>query len=466
MPAIRTIHQSTFKVDGYIYYLNIESSILAQSSHVPTPVVSSESETVAGSDVITGNYNVIHLSEFGILIERLLSISSSVVIGSDITLHPHIELPTIQSVSEIASTPGFNVNSLMIPSDIVCGSNITARYVVPNVKTIQFGTLEFQDARRATDDSISVISDSKYTEFGIDEPLAFTRTIHINAETNRRIEHDTLINLIGQKLPLWVYGICYPDCRISNISDLHVKPKLNRFRYSIEFEQIKYNTSDSVTFAGMSLSNPTMPNAFDTTPEYGIEMASGFDAVPVPVISQRFAVECITESQSEYESMLSLMGAKSTLIINGNSYPLCYISSLSGLQPRGGGNVWKYTIEFSKKIGENPVSVTFNGISLPNATISSEEELEILQNRTILHSGAVVADIASVVSNRFTISCMANDKTVYNQLKALISQKKTLIVDGETYTKCYISSWQSARKIGDGSVRLYTWTIGFEQETA
>ena len=60
--------------------------------------------------------------------------------------------------------------------------------MVPNVKTIQFGTLEFQSAERVSDDSISVVSDEKYALHAIDEPLAYTRKITIRAETNQRIE--------------------------------------------------------------------------------------------------------------------------------------------------------------------------------------------------------------------------------------------------------------------------------------
>ncbi len=466
MPAIRTIHASEFNVDGYIYRLAISSNIIAESSHSPTPVLSADSDLISSVDTTTGIYRSIHQSSFGILLERALSLQSVINPISDVAIAVGIELPLISSNIRCGFDSRTGINTVVISSGIICSSGITARYVVPNVKTIQFGTLEFQSAERVSDDSISVISDEKYALHAIDEPLAYTRKITIRAETNKRLEHDTLLSLIGQKLPLWVYGLYYPNSAITNISDLHVKPKLTRFVYTVEFTQYVYNTSDSVTFAGMSLSNPTLPNAMDISPEYSIEMSDSFNASPIPVINRRFAVECITESESEYESLASLIGTKQTLIINGKTYPLCYISILSGLQPRGGGNVWKYTVEFSKKSGEIPVNVTFNGISLPDAVASSEEELEILSSRTTLHSGAIVADIGSVIANRFSFTCMANNKVTYNQLKALIGSKYTLVVDGEPYTKCYISSWSSARRIGTGSVRLYTWSIGFEQETA
>ena len=466
MPAIRTIHASEFNVDGYIYRLSISSDIIAESSHSPTPVLSADSELISSADTTTGLYRSIHHSEFGILLERTLSLQSTINPISDVAIAVGIELPLISSNIRCGSDSGTGINSVVISSGIICSSGITARYVVPNVKTIQFGTLEFQSAERVSDDSISVVSDEKYALHAIDEPLAYTRKITIRAETNQIIEHDTLLSLTGQKLPLWVYGLYYPDSAITNISDLHVKPKLTRFVYTVEFTQYVYNTSDSVTFAGMSLSNPTLPNAMDISPEYSIEMSDSFNASPVPVISRRFAVECLTESEYEYESLASLIGTKQTLIINGKTYPLCYISILSGLQPRGGGNVWKYTVEFSKRSGENPVVSTFNGISLPNATYSGDTEIEILSSRTVLHSGNTVAEIGVVPSRKFSLSCMSNSKTVYESLFALIGKKTVLVVDGETVSKAYISSLSTSRKIGTGTARLYIWNIGFEEDTS
>lgn len=466
MPAIRTIHASEFNVDGYIYRLSISSDIIAESSHSPTPVLSTDSELISSADTTTGLYRSIHHSEFGIFLERVLSLQSVINPVSNVAIAVGIELPLISSNIRCGFDSRTAINTVVISSGIICSSGITARYVVPNVKTIQFGTLEFQSAERISDDSISVVSDEKYGLHAIDEPLAYTRKITIRAETNKRLEHDTLLSLIGQKLPLWVYGLYYPDSAITNISDLHVKPKLTRFVYTVEFTQYVYNTSDSVTFAGMSLSNPTLPNAMDISPEYSIEMSDSFNASPVPVINRRFAVECITESESEYESLASLIGTKQTLIINGKTYPLCYISILSGLQPRGGGNVWKYTVEFSKRSGEIPVNVTFNGISLPNATYSGDTEIEILSSRTVLHSGKTVAEIGVVPSRKFSLSCMSNSKTVYESLFALIGQKKVLVVDGETVSKAYISSLSTSRKIGTGTARLYIWNIGFEEDTS
>ena len=78
MPAIRTIHASEFNVDGYIYRLSISSDIIAESSHSPAPVLSADSELISSVDTTTGLYRSIHHSEFGILLERILSLQSTI----------------------------------------------------------------------------------------------------------------------------------------------------------------------------------------------------------------------------------------------------------------------------------------------------------------------------------------------------------------------------------------------------
>ena len=77
-----------------------------------------------------------------------------------------------------------------------------------------------------------------------------------------------------------------------------------------------------------------------------------------------------------------------------------------------------------------------------------------------------MADLGNTPSKQVSISCMSNSKGVFNSLYAGLGQKKTLVIDGETITKAYISDLQSSRIIGEGATRLYTWDVSFEQETA
>jgi len=311
-----------------------------------------------------------------------------------------------------------------------------------------------------------ILSDG-YAERGISEPIGFSVTrsiqfIDYHGECGTQLE-----NRIGKSFSATINGVTATKYRITNISSSAPKGGGLIKIFNVDLQRYQFNTNDSVKFGTVTLSNPTFPNAHDVTPEYSVDMGVSFGSLnPIPTIIRRFAIECITQNRYEFPVLVSYIGTKQPLIINGEIHTLCYISSLSGLQPRGGGNIWKYTIEFSRKSGENPVIAKFNNITLPNAVLSSEEDLEILQTRTTLHNGKIAVDLGTIPSRRLSITCMANDKTVYNQLYALLGQKKALIIDGETIPKAYISSWGTARKIGDGTARLYTYTIGFEEETA
>lgn len=317
-----------------------------------------------------------------------------------------------------------------------------------------------------SDEQKQPIVSEGYAERGISEPIGFSVSrsiefIDYHGECTSQLE-----NRVGKSFSVTINGVISNKYRITNISSSAPKGGGLVKIFTVDLQRYQFNTNNSVKFGNITLSNPTFPNAHDITPEYSVDMGTGFNVSPLPTVVRRFAVECICETVSEFNNLVSAIGTKQTLIINGVSHTLCYISSLSALQPRGGGNIWKYTIEFSRKSGDNPVVAKFNNISLPNAVLSSEEDLEILQTRTTLHNGKIAVDLGVTPSRRVSLTCMANDKTVYNKLYALIGQKKALVVDGETIPKAYISSWGTARKIGAGTARLYTYTIGFEEETA
>lgn len=310
-----------------------------------------------------------------------------------------------------------------------------------------------------------IVSDG-YAERGISEPIGFSVSrsiefIDYHGECTSQLE-----NRVGKSFSVTINGVTSNKYRITNISSSAPKGGGLVKIFTVDLQRYQFNTNDSVKFGTVNLSNPTFPNAHDITPEYSVDMGVGFGSLnPIPNIVRRFAVECITTNHYEFEMMVGYIGTKQTLIINGKSYVLAFISLLSALQPRGGGNIWKYTIEFSQKSGVKPAVIKFDGVSLPNAVISSES-IEILQTRTTMHSGAIVADLGAIPSKRFSVSCMSNSKSGYNSLYSKLGQKKTLVVDGETITKAYISDLQAARVIGDGADRLYSWDVSFEQETA
>lgn len=318
-----------------------------------------------------------------------------------------------------------------------------------------------------SEETLTPVLDDRYSQSGINEPIAYTVTrtiqfIDFHGETAAQLK-----SRIGKSVDILINEETYQNCKITQITRNSPKGGGLISIFDVNIQQYQYNTTDTASFGTITLSHPIIPNAHDISPEYSVDMSAGISlSNPIPVINRRYAFECLTESQTEFNNIVSAIGTKQTLTLNGTEIPLCYISSLSALQPRGGGMIWKYTIEFSKKEGELPITATFNGISLPNCTSAGDEELEIITSRTVLHSGKTSVKLGSYTSKRFTFQCMSNSKTAYDQLVALIGNKYTLAVDGETITKAYISSWSNARKIGTGTSRLYTWIIGFEQETA
>lgn len=345
---------------------------------------------------------------------------------------------------------------------------------------VEFTCHQFESVDKAIIDGMTLptvisVSEVKKTPFiddsfahaGISEPIGYSASrivefIDFHGEFGSQLE-----SRIGKSITTTINGEYTEKCKIVNVTAFSPKGGGLIKIFVVELQWYYFNATDSVTFGTVALSNPFFPNAHDISPEYSVDMSAGVSlANPIPVITHRYAVQCVTESSAEIESLMGLMGSKLTLNINGKEIPYCYISSLSKLQPRGGGYCWKYTIEFSKRAGENPISVSWNGITLPNATESGDESVEILSSRTVLKNGKTAARIGTVAARRFTFTCMSNEKTAWNSLYSQISVKSPLYVDGEAYPSMYISNLSGTRKIGDGAARLYTWTVDFEQDTA
>jgi|GEM_PF-6019525 len=469
MPSQVTLHASDFRMDGYTVTLNLVSKSIPKVKTDPIIYLGLRSKAVQNASHFLERGTVFHISDFGMLQDRAISLASKCAPKSKITLGVGIAL-NLSSVSIPQTTVNQATNTLQITAVNVPECNISTDFIVPDDRLVRFGDLTFQSAKRTQPDDISAIIDEKLAKSGISEPVAFSRTITIAAETNRAYEHDKLQNLIGTSDLLYVYGIAFENARISKVSDLQRLPSLTRFAYTITFTHYKFTTADSVTFAGLTLSHPTIPNAIDTSPQYSVEMGAGFDLTNgIPKIVQRIGVECATETLGEFEGLLSRVktGSRGELTVNGEVYSACYISALSKITPRGEtGAVKTYTVEFTREFGVNPVSVSFDGITLPNCVYAGNSEREILTTRTPLESGKVQVDIGEYAAKRFSFSCMSNSREEYDQLDNMISQKKTLIVDGESWPKMYISSFTDCRIIGDGDIRIYQWEIGFEQETA
>lgn len=381
------------------------------------------------------------------------------VIGSSLTVNINGDRKTKYKIAGInTSSPKGSGNPFVISIDL-------QRYQFDKTDSVNLDTVTIPNIVAIGDENKQPILDDRFTRSGITEPVAFSLTRNIDFIDGSGNYTGILENRIGKSIAVIINGESETGWKITGINrkqsiggDISI--------HSVSLTRYQFNTTDTVKFNGLNLSNPILPNAMDITPTYSVDMSVNNTITNgIPKITRRYAFECIATSTSEFDTLVSWIGIRGTLVINGKSHTLCHITTLSALQPIGGGDVWKYTIEFSRDSGISPAVVTFDGISLPNAVISSES-LELLQSRATLHSGKIAVNIGVYPSKQVTISCMSNSKSVYNSLYAKLGQKKTLVVDGETITKAYISELQSARVIGEGRLRLYTWDISFEQETA
>lgn len=467
MPGIRTLHDSEFNIDGFAYRIDVSSVISPISSIIPSLGIDLESSIDTVSDVsLIEIGNVFHSSLFDILVERSFNLKSVNTFVNDVSIKCGVSLG-VESKYNSTSEFDFSINVLNIQSSSQFKSSATALYVVPDVHTIQFGNITFRHAERNTDDKITVITEQKLANVGISEPKSYTRVITLLAETDSRYEHDYLQSVIGMRSVLYVYGIPYNNAYISNISDLQLgKGGLNRWKYTIEFTHHVLPEENVVTIGNIHLSHPVRSSPDDIRPEFFGNTDVGYNITNlVASIKRTWTFECITESKTEYDNIVSMYGVKSTLVINGETFTNAYINGTSALNPRGTG-IYIYTVEICRKSGDSPITVSFAGISLPNASPNGGS-VDILINKTVLHNGKTAVDIGEIPVRSFEYTCISNSRTVYDQLYNRMSDKSTLIVDGITITsKAYISSLSSPIKRGTSTNAIYTWDISFEEETA
>jgi hypothetical protein len=466
MPGLVIFHQSTFDVYGYVCPVTSESIVNPRSSIVPAVGQGAINSSVSVSSNLTPiPGKVIHSSLFNILIERSIHIESVVIPQLSNNFANHIPL-SINSIVECIGHFIFSSNATLIQTIGYPVSNITVVNTIPNDRSIWFGPVTFAVAKRNSEDKITPILDSKVAETGINEPKAYSRVISIKAETMDRTEHDTLIDLVGSRYVLSVYGIAFPNTYITNISDIQLLPCLCRFGYTIEFTTHVLPQDNNVVYGGVTLSHASRSAPDDIAPSYLGAVGSGFSLTNlVPKITRTWTFDCVTTNISEYTGLISLFGLKCNFTLNNESFTGVYISKLSKLTPKGNNSLFIYNVEFQQESGDDPVPVTFDSISIPNCTDNSSSNIEILSNRTTLQSGKIAVDIGSIPARAVSFSCMDNSRVVYDALYNLIGTKASLTVDTVTISKAYISSLSSVQKKGSASNPLYVWTIGFEEET-
>jgi len=108
------------------------------------------------------------------------------------------------------------------------------------------------------------------------------------------------------------------------------------------------------------------------------------------------------------------------------------------------------------------MTVTFDGVSLkPSAPFDLAPV--VLTNETTLLSGKTAVQTTTETGFRVKFECCTQTYSDVSNLLAKIGQKKTLIIDGTSYTNCAIKSWDRLEQ-DPGSNWWYTVT--FTRETA
>lgn len=106
------------------------------------------------------------------------------------------------------------------------------------------------------------------------------------------------------------------------------------------------------------------------------------------------------------------------------------------------------------------MTVTFDGITLQNPE-PFEIDPQIITNDTVLLSGKHSGQLSSETAISLTLVCYTATYSDVSDLIAKIGTKADLIIDGTTYTKCYISSFpRSLWAKGE-----WTYTVAFKQDT-
>ena len=106
------------------------------------------------------------------------------------------------------------------------------------------------------------------------------------------------------------------------------------------------------------------------------------------------------------------------------------------------------------------MTVTFDNVPLQNPE-PVELDYQPIVNDTVLLSGKHSIQGSSETAILCTIKCHTDTYTNVSNLRAKIGAAKSLVIDGSTYTKCWISSW-SETEWADGK---WEYTVGIKQDT-
>jgi len=106
------------------------------------------------------------------------------------------------------------------------------------------------------------------------------------------------------------------------------------------------------------------------------------------------------------------------------------------------------------------MSVTFDGIALQNPELF-EEGYGIETNQTTLLNGKRTAQISTETALEVSFTCNTDAEHHVTDLRGKIGTFGDLVVDGTTWTGCYIHKF-SKRHLGGGNLE---YTVEFKQKT-
>lgn len=106
------------------------------------------------------------------------------------------------------------------------------------------------------------------------------------------------------------------------------------------------------------------------------------------------------------------------------------------------------------------MSITFDGVELKNASVF-DDDLDVLTKVTTLLSGKRSVQASSEVGFTPKFRCYTTTYSDVTSLAAKVGSSGSLVIDSDTYTNCYISSFMRS-EIAPGK---WTYEVGFVRDT-
>lgn len=107
-------------------------------------------------------------------------------------------------------------------------------------------------------------------------------------------------------------------------------------------------------------------------------------------------------------------------------------------------------------------SVTFDGVVLKRPSFPSFDRSPIT-NETVLVSGKRAVQASTELGFKVTFTCYTNQVSDISNLREKIGRPYTLVIDGTSYTNCYIKPPWKEGKIDDEN---WEYVVSFVRDTS